>query len=343
MSELRTFYPEIEPYDTRMLLVGDGHEIYVEQSGNPDGLPVVFLHGGPGSGTSPKQRRVFDPERYRIVLLDQRMAGRSTPHASTTVDPQVWATNTTPHLVADLERVREHLGIEAWQVFGGSWGSCLALAYAEAHPDRVTALVLRGIFTLRRRELEWMYERGHLEHVYPDHWAEYVAPVAPERRGDLMGAYHDLLFDPDPQVHVPAGQAWSGWESRIITVLPDEEGYRKAVEPAQAVAFARIENHFFLHGGFLREGQLLAEAHRIAHLPTVIVQGRLDMCTPARTAFDLAARLPDAQFVVVPDAGHAFSEPGTLDALVRATDRFAAEGAAERPAGGAADDPEVGS
>ena len=323
MSELRTFYPEIEPYDTFMLPVGDGHELYVEQSGNPDGKPVIFVHGGPGSGTSPRQRRVFDPERYRIVLFDQRMAGRSTPHASTTVDPGVWATNTTWHLVADMERIREHLGIERWQVFGGSWGSCLSLAYAEAHPERVTELVLRGIFTLRRFELEWMYERGHLEHVYPDLWEGFVAPVAPERRHEMQIAYHELLFDPDPAVHLPAAKAWSGWESRIITVQPDEEGYAKATEDQQAIAFARIENHFFVHGGFMREGQLLAEADRLAGIPTVIVQGRLDMCTPARTAFDLAARLPDAQFTVVPDAGHAFSEPGTLDALVRATDAFA--------------------
>ncbi|MFK5633215.1 prolyl aminopeptidase [Ornithinimicrobium sp. LYQ103] len=325
MTERRTLYPEIDPYDTFVLPVGDGHELYVEVSGNPQGRPVVFVHGGPGSGTSPRQRRVFDPDRYRIVLFDQRMAGRSTPHASTTVDPQVWATNTTGHLVADMEQIREHLGIERWQVFGGSWGSCLALAYAQAHADRVSELVLRGIFTLRTDELAWMYERGHLEHVYPDLWAEFVAPVVPARRHEMQVAYHDLLFDPDPAVHLPAGRAWSGWEARIITVVPDEEGYAKAVEPEQAVAFARIENHFFVHGGFLRQGQLIAGAHLLADIPTVIVQGRLDMCTPARTAFDLAARLPDAEFVVVPDAGHAFSEPGILDALVRATDRFAAD------------------
>lgn len=335
MSELRTFYPEIEPYDTFQLPVGNGHEIYVEQSGNPEGRPVVFVHGGPGSGTSPKQRRVFDPQRYRIVLLDQRMAGRSTPHAASTTDPALWSTNTTPHLVADLEAVRERLGVDRWQVFGGSWGSCLALAYAQAHPERVTELVLRGIFTLRRGELAWMYERGHLEHVFPDLWAEFVAPVAPARRHEMQVAYHELLFDDDPAVHVPAGRAWSGWEARIITVLPDEEGYRRAVEDDQAVAFSRIENHYFVNGGFLREGQLLDPGNlaRIQDIPTVIVQGRLDMCTPARTAFDLAERLPGARFVLVPDAGHAFSEPGTLDALVRATDSFAdaAGGSLENP------------
>ncbi|MDO5741301.1 MAG: prolyl aminopeptidase [Ornithinimicrobium sp.] len=324
---MRTFYPPIEPYATVMLPVGDGHEVYVEESGNPDGKPVIFVHGGPGSGTSPQQRRVFDPQRYRIVLFDQRMAGRSTPSASTTLAPTVWATNTTGHLIADMEAIRNHLGIPRWQVFGGSWGSCLALAYGQSHPERVTELILRGIFTLRRTELAWMYERGHLENVYPDHWAEFVAPVAPERRDQFQLAYHDLLFDPDPAVHVPAGQAWSGWESRAITVLPDEDAYQKAIVPDQAVAFARIENHYFVNGGFFREGSLLEAANlaRIAHLPTVIVQGRLDMCTPARTAFELAAGLPKARFVVVPDAGHAFSEPGNLDALIRATDAFATD------------------
>lgn len=323
MTQRRGFYPEIEPYDSFHLAVGDGHEVYVEQCGNPQGKPVIFIHGGPGSGTSPNQRRVFDPERYRIILVDQRMAGRSRPHASTTLDPQAWATNTTWHLVADLERIREHLGIESWQVFGGSWGSCLALAYAQSHPERVRELVLRGIFTLRAAELAWTYERGHLEHVFPDLWARYVEPVDPSRRHEMQVAYHDLLFDPDPAVHLPAAKAWSGWEARLITVMPDDEGYAKAVEDAQAVAFARIENHFFVHGGWMREGQLIDLAPTIAHLPTVIVQGRLDMCTPARTAFDLAERLPDAAFVVVPDAGHAFSEPGILDELVRATDAFA--------------------
>lgn len=323
MDSRRTFYPEIEPYDSFHLDVGDGHEVYVEQSGNPQGLPVLFVHGGPGSGTSPNQRRVFDPQRYRIILFDQRMAGRSRPHASTTLDEAAWSTNTTWHLVADMERIRERLGIESWIVFGGSWGSTLSLAYAQSHPGAVRALVLRGIFTLRVAELDWMYERGHLENVYPDHWAEFVAPIAPERRHQMRIAYHELLFHPDPAVHLPAAKAWSGWESRLITVQPDEEGYAKSTQDRQALAFARIENHFFVHHGFMREGELLDRAEQIAHIPTVIVQGRLDMCTPARTAFELAARLPQAQFTVVPDAGHAFSEPGTLDELVRAMDRIA--------------------
>lgn len=324
MTALRALYPEVEPFDTFWLPVGDGHEIHVEQCGNPDGKPAVFVHGGPGAGISPKQRRVFDPARYRIVLFDQRMAGKSRPHASTTVDRQVWSTNTTWHLVADMEAIRTRLGIDRWQVFGGSWGSCLALAYAQTHPERVTDLILRGIFTLRAAELSWMYERGHLEYIYPDHWADYVAPVDPARRHEMQLAYHELLFHPDPAVHVPAGQAWSGWESRIISVLPDEAEYARAVESAQAVAFARIENHYFVHGGFMREGQLMDGTAALAPIPTVIVQGRLDMCTPARTAFDLAARLPEAEFVLVPDAGHAFTEPGILDALIRTTDSFAA-------------------
>lgn len=320
--DLRTFYPEIDPHQTGYLPVSDGHELYYEVSGNPDGKPVVFLHGGPGSGVSPAQRRVFDPERYRIVLFDQRMAGRSRPHASA-ADADL-STNTTWHLVADIEALRTHLGVTAWQVFGGSWGSCLALAYAQTHPSRVTELVLRGIFTLRRSELDWMYE-GPLRNVYPDAWEDYLAPVPLERRipGRLQEAFHDLLFHPDPAVHVPAGAAWTAWENTVISLYPDPANLAKADDRAHAVSFARIENHFFVNHGWLEEGQLIRDAHLLAGIPTVIVQGRYDMCTPAVSAYELAQAMPHAELVLTPDSGHAFSEPATLDALVRATDAFA--------------------
>lgn len=324
--DLVGLYPPIEPYDTGMLPVGDGHTLYYEQSGNPDGKPAVFLHGGPGGGVGPKHRRLFDPAKYRIVLVDQRMAGRSTPHAS---EPRAdLSTNTTWHLVDDLEVLREHLGIQRWQVFGGSWGSCLALAYAQTHPDRVTELVLRGLFTLRQSELAWTYE-GPARNIFPDDWEAFIAPVPAEQRtpGGIQQAYHRLLFDADPAVHVPAGRTWSQWEARLITLYRDDDLIAKFGEDAQAVAFARIENHFFVNHGWLREGQLIEDAHLVADIPTVLVQGRYDMCTPMVTAYDLAKALPSAELIVTPDAGHAFDEPSTLDALIRTTDRFADEAA----------------
>ncbi len=320
---VRSFYPEIEPYESGMLAVGDGQQMYWETSGNPDGKPVVFLHGGPGGGTSPNQRRLFDPERYRIVLLDQRMCGRSTPHAS---EPDAdLSANTTWHLVADLELLREHLGIERWQVFGGSWGSTLALAYAQAHPGRVTELVLRGIFTLRRAELDWYYEGG-ASALFPDRWESFVAPISPEARrehGSMMVAYHHALTDPDPSVHLPAGVAWTTWEASTVTLLHRPELVAEMQEPAHALAFARIENHFFVNAGWMPEGQLIANAGLLSEIPTVIVQGRYDACTPVTTAWDLHRAMPHADLVIVPDAGHAFDEPGILDALITATDRFA--------------------
>jgi len=319
---MRQLYPEIEPYDSGLLDVGDGQHVFWEECGDPGGKPVVFLHGGPGSGSSPAHRRLFDPARYRIVLLDQRGAGRSTPHAGTFGSDL--STNTTPHLVADLERLRDHLGIDRWQVFGGSWGSTLALAYAEAHPDRVSELVLRGIFTLRQSELDWFYE-GPASNVLPDRWQGYLSrvPVDERRPGGLIEAYSRLLADPDPAVHGPAAVAWSSWEASAITLLPRPDLVERYSDETFALAFARIENHYFVNRGFLDEGQLIREAHRIAHIPTVIVQGRYDLCTPATTAFDLHAALPDAEFVLVDDAGHSFDEPGILDALITATDRFA--------------------
>ena len=317
---MREFYPEIQPYDTGMLGVGDGQEVYWEVSGNPDGKPVVFLHGGPGGATGPKHRRLFDPERYRIVLFDQRGCGRSTPHVS---EPDAdLSVNTTWHLVADIERLREHLGIERWQVLGGSWGSALALAYAEKHPERVTELIVRGIFTLRRDELDWFYEGG-ASALFPDLWEEFVAPVPVDERGDLIEAYGRLLADPDPAIHERAAIAWARWESSTITLLQQPDTIAHFTEPRYAVAFARIENHYFRNGGWWEEGQLIRDADRLADIPGVIVQGRYDVCTPPMTAWALHRAWPQAEFRMIPDAGHAFDEPGILDALIEATDRFA--------------------
>lgn len=322
MTELRTLYPPIEPHDSGMLDVGDGQRVYWEVCGNPAGKPVVFLHGGPGGGCSVDHRRTFDPERYRIVLFDQRGCGRSLPHAS---DPDAdLSANTTWHLVADIERLRAHLGIERWQVFGGSWGSTLALAYAQTHPSRVAELVLRGIFTLRQSEIDWFYQEG-ASHLFPDVWEEYLGVIAEAERGDLVAAYHRRLFDPDPAVHVPAGVAWTVWENSTIRLIPDQDGIAEArADEAAAVAFARIENHYFTHGGWLEEGQLIRDAAAtLSGIPGVIVQGRYDACTPARTAWDLHRAWPEAHLEMIPDAGHAASEPGIVDALIRATDRFA--------------------
>jgi proline iminopeptidase len=317
---MRTFYPEIEPYDSGLLDVGDGQRLYWETSGNPEGKPVVFLHGGPGAGTNRSQRRLFDPERYRIVLFDQRGCGRSLPHAS---DPDADLTaNTTWHLVADIERLREHLGIDRWQVLGGSWGSSLALAYAETHPERVTEIILRGIFTLRQVELDWFYEGGAAA-LFPDLWEGFLEPVPADERGHLIAAYSRLLNDPDPEVHRPAAVAWSRWESSTITLLPRPEVVATFTEQDYAVAFARIENHYFTHGGWWEEGQLIRDAVKLRDIPGVIVQGRYDVCTPPMTAWDLHKAWPEADFHLIPDAGHAFDEPGILDAVIDATDRFA--------------------
>ncbi|MCZ4067212.1 prolyl aminopeptidase [Microbacterium sp. H37-C3] len=315
-------YPEIEPYETGFLLAGDGQRVYWEQSGNPEGKPVVFLHGGPGGGTSPWHRRFFDPEAYRIILFDQRGCGKSTPHAS---DPAAdLRYNTTWHLVADIELLRRNLGIDRWQVFGGSWGSTLALAYAQSHPDAVSELVLRGIFTLRRHELEWFYEGGAAA-LFPDLWEDYLAPVPVIERSRLIEAYHRLLTDPDPAVHVPAAQAWTRWEASTVTLRPDPELVTAMTAAESATAFARIENHYFLNGGWLREGQLIEDAAsgRLRGIPGVIVQGRYDACTPPMTAWDLHRAWPEAEFVMVDDAGHSAGEPGIAAALVAATDRFA--------------------
>lgn len=317
---MRTQYPPIEPYDSGMLDVGDGHRIYWELSGNPAGKPVVFLHGGPGAGSAPAHRRLFDPERYRILLFDQRNCGRSTPHASR-MDVDLH-TNTTWTLVSDIERLRVLTGAERWQVFGGSWGSALALAYAQEHPERVTELILRGIFTLRNEEVRWFYQSG-ASFLFPDLWESYLAPIPEAEREDLIGAYAERLNSDDLEVRRRAATAWSVWEGSTVTLLPDANVRAVHSDPDFAVAFARIENHFFVHGGYFTPGQLIENAGRLRDIPGVIVQGRYDVCTPAKTAFDLHRSWPEAEFHLVDDAGHAFSEPGILHRLIEATDRFA--------------------
>jgi len=312
---MRTYYPEIEPYDHGMLDVGDGHRIYWELCGNPNGKPVVFLHGGPGGGCAPSARRLFDPKKYRILLFDQRGCGRSTPYASLEA-------NTTWHLVADIERLRAMIGVDKWMVFGGSWGSTLALAYAETHPERVTELVLRGIFTLRRAELLWYYQEG-ASWIFPDKWEAFLAPIPPEERGDLMAAYRKRLTHPDPAVRQEAARAWSLWEGETITLLHNQEFSDQFGDGHYALAFARIENHYFVHEGWFEEGQLIRDAVRLRGIPGVIIQGRYDVATPAKTAWDLHRIWPEAEFIMVPDAGHAVNEPGILHHLIEATDAFA--------------------
>lgn len=313
-------HPGVEPFATRILDVGDGHRLYVEECGNPEGLPVVVLHGGPGGGCSPAMRRYFDPRLFRAVLFDQRGCGRSRPHASVEA-------NTTWHLVEDIERIRETLGIERWgAVFGGSWGATLALLYAQAHPERVRALVLRGVFLMTRPELDWFYGGG-AGAFWPDLWERFQAPIPPEERGDLIGAYHRRLFGGDLREEVRCARAWAGWENALASI--DSEGAPGALggaapgsfdAPADyARAFARIENHYFRHDGFLRPDQaILANMDRIAHIPGTIVQGRYDMICPPASAHALARAWPNARLEMVPRAGHALSEPGITAALVRA-------------------------
>jgi proline iminopeptidase len=312
----RTLYPPIEPYRRGWLRVSPLHEIYWEESGNPKGKPALFVHGGPGAGADPRSRRFFDPRRYRIVVFDQRGCGRSRPHASL-------EENTTWHLVADIEELRAFLGIERWLVFGGSWGSTLALAYAQAHPKRVSELVLRGIFMLRKWEIDWFYEGG-ASALFPDRWEHYVSAIPPRERGNLVSAFYRRLTSPNRATRLRAARAWSIWEAATSFLRPDEENIEKWGEEDFAVAVARIECHYFVNKGFMRrEDQLLSGVPRIRNIPAVIVQGRYDVVCPIRTAWDLHQRWPEADFRIVPDAGHSALEPGNTHELVSATDRFA--------------------
>ncbi len=309
-------YPPIDPFDQRMLDVGDGHTIYVEQAGNPEGQPVVVLHGGPGGGCSPAMRRYFNPEHYRVILFDQRGCGRSRPHASVT-------DNTTWHLVADIELIRETLGIDKWIVFGGSWGATLSLIYAQTHPDRASHLVLRGVFLMTQSELDWFYQGG-AGAFWPEAWARFVDPIPVEERDDLIAAYHRRLFGDDMVVQTKYARIWSSWENSLASMRTGGMGGEAPGDYARA--FARLENHYFTNAGWLDEdGQILRDLDRIAHIPGVIVQGRYDMICPPRMAYELASRWPNGQLRIVDHAGHALSEPGISAELVRAMNRIAGE------------------
>jgi proline iminopeptidase len=321
MSEL---YPPIAPYGTGHLPVSALHTLYYEQSGNPHGQPVVVLHGGPGGGSRPLYRQYFDPAQWRIVQFDQRGCGKSTPHAEL-------QENTTWDLVADIERLRSHLNIDQWVVFGGSWGSTLALAYSQTQPDRCRGLILRGIFLLRRQEILWFYQAG-CDQIFPDAWEAYLAPIPPAERHDLLAAYYTRLTSPDPAIQQTAARAWSVWEASTSRLIPDTDLQAQFAVDDFAIAFARIECHYFTHRGFFeRDDQLLANCDRIRHLPTVIVQGRYDVVCPMASAWALHKALPQAQLIIVPDAGHAMIEPGITTALVDASDRFAQMGKREEP------------
>ena len=312
---MKNLYAPLEPFDQGMFQVSDIHALYYEQCGNPAGQPVVFLHGGPGGGISPDYRRFFDPAHYRVILFDQRGAGRSTPHAE--LDE-----NTTWDLVADIERLREHFKIERWQVFGGSWGSTLSLAYAETHPDRVTALVLRGIFLCRAKEINWFYQKG-ADAIFPDVWEEYERVIPEAERVDMLAAYHRRLTGADERVRLEAARAWSVWEGSTSKLVPDPGLIEHFGEAHLALAMARIECHYFMHNAFFgTENYLIENVGKIRNIPAVIVQGRYDVVCPMMSAWDLHKAWPEAELRIVPDAGHSAMEKGIVSALVEATDRF---------------------
>jgi proline iminopeptidase len=316
VEQRRTLYPKIEPYKSGHLDVGDGHSLYWELCGNPQGKPAVFLHGGPGGGSSPDHRRQFDPERYNVMVFDQRGCGKSTPYASLEA-------NTTAHLVADIERLREMAGIDKWLVFGGSWGSTLSIAYAQAHPERVTELVLRGIFLFDQYEVDWLYKEGGASAVYPDKWDDFISLIPEGERGDLVEAYRRRLTSDDPDEQLRAAQAWSAWEGSTVTLLPSKATIEHFTSPEIAIAIARIENHYMANGGWLTEGELLRGADKLRGIPGIIVQGRHDTCTPPKAAWALKKAWPEVDLQIVADGGHLYNEPGILDGLIRATDKFA--------------------
>lgn len=312
-----SLYPDLQPYATHQLAVDEIHTLYVEEVGTPDGIPAVFLHGGPGAGCEPYHRRLFDPQRYRLVLFDQRGSGRSRPHAELQA-------NTTWDLVADMELIREQLGIERWLVFGGSWGSTLGLAYAQSHPQRVSAMILRGIFLCRQHEIDWFYQQG-ASRLFPDYWQEFVKPIAVSRRGTMLQAYHELLTGDDEVRRLAAAKAWSGWEGRCATLRENPSVVGHFRDAHVALSLARIECHYFTHDAFLRPNQLLEDAGRLAGIPGVVVHGRYDAICPLENAWELHQAWSGSELQIQPSSGHAASEPEILSALVDATDRFAAE------------------
>lgn len=314
MEEL---FPEIRPFSSKHLPVDEIHTLYLEEVGNPQGIPALFLHGGPGAGCEPYHRRFFDPERYRLVLFDQRGAGRSTPHAEL-------RNNTTWDLVADIERIREHLGIDRWLLFGGSWGSTLALAYAQTHPQRVSGLILRGIFLCRPHEIQWFYQQG-ASRVFPDFWEDFVRPVDPADRDDLLSAYHRLLTGADELRRLAAAKAWSVWEGRTATLLTDPRVASHFAQAHVALSMARIECDYFTHNAYLRPNQLIDDASRLTGIPGVIVHGRYDLICPLENAWQLHEAWPGSELSIIADAGHSAAEPGTRKRLVEATQQFAAE------------------
>jgi len=309
-------FPPIIPYATHRLKVDPPHELYVEECGNPEGIPVCFVHGGPGAGCEEMHRRFFDPNVYRVVLFDQRGAGRSTPHACL-------EGNTTQNLVADMERIREHLGIEKWMLFGGSWGSTLSLVYAETYPERVSAMVLRGIFLCRPWEIRWFYQEG-ANRLFPDYWQEFIAPIPDVERGDLLQAHYKRLTGSDEVARMHSAKAWSLWEGRTLTLVPNTHVLEFFGSPHVALALARIEAHYFIHDTFLQPNQILANAGRLKQIPGVIVHGRYDVVCPIQNAWDLSRAWPDARLEIVADAGHSAAEPGITGALVKATVDMAA-------------------
>lgn len=312
---LRTLYPSIEPYETGFLDTGDGHSIYYERCGTPGAKPAVFLHGGPGGGIAPAHRRLFDPALYDVILFDQRGCGRSTPHAGL-------EENTTWHLVADIERLRAMVGVEQWLVFGGSWGSTLALAYAQTHTERVSELVLRGIYMCSRPELDWFYQFG-VSQMFPDKYERLIAPLSEEERGAVLHSYHRRLTAGTAREQIEAARAWSLFEGETITLLPDPAMSSQHDDGHFALAFARLETHYFVHDCWLEPGQLLRDAERLKAIPGTIVHGRYDMPCPAHYAWALHKAWPEADFHLIEGAGHAWSEPGILDRLIRATDLYA--------------------
>jgi len=312
---MRDIYPKIKPYVTHTLRVQAPHQLHVEECGSPDGIPVLFVHGGPGAGSSPVHRCFFDPEKYRIILFDQRGCGKSTPHASL-------ENNTTQDLVADMEFIRDHLGIKKWLLFGGSWGATLSLVYAQAHPERVLALVLRGIFLCRPHEIRWFYQEG-ASHIFPDYWEDYLKPIPETERDDLLKAYHRRLTSENEVARMAAAKAWAKWEGRTSTLHPSKTVVDHFSEPHNALSLARIECHYFSRGSFLEPNQILRDADRLAGIPGVIVQGRYDVVCPMQSAWDLYRAWPDAELQIIPDAGHSALETGIIDALVRATDDMA--------------------